>query len=96
MLKFQVDQQNGFQLLEVTFDGDALVPEDIADIQLPVEIDCTGGVIISGRLPIWAHSAIAHQLHPTAWVAHLDPRLGGGVIVQSHKKGFTVGQVIPV
>jgi len=54
------------------------------------------GVIISGRLPVWAHSAIAHLFHATKFVAHFDPRLKGGVIVASHDSNYKIGQVIAV
>ena len=54
------------------------------------------GVIISGRLPVWAHSAIAHLFHPAKFVAHFDPRLKGGVIVASHSPEYKIGQVVPV
>ena len=59
-------------------------------------IDTTIGVVISHRGAIWLHSAIAHHFHVAAWVGHLDPRLGGAVVVQSHKRGFTVGDVISI
>ena len=54
------------------------------------------GVVISGRLPIWAHSALAHLFHPAKFVAHFDPRLKGGVIVATHSPEYKLGQVIPV
>jgi len=54
------------------------------------------GVVISGRLPVWAHSAIAHLFHASKFIAHFDPRLKGGVIVATHDTNYKVGQVISV
>ncbi len=51
------------------------------------------GVIISGRLPIWAHSALAHLFHSAKFVAHFDPRIGA-VVVQSHSTDYKIGQII--
>jgi CRISPR-associated protein Csx3 len=54
------------------------------------------GVIISGRLPVWAFSALIHYFHPRPWVATFDPRLGGGVVVATHTRDVSVGEIIPV
>jgi CRISPR-associated Csx3 family protein len=54
------------------------------------------GVIISGRLPVWAFSALIHYFHPRPWVATFDPRLGGGVVVATHARDVSVGEIIPV
>ena len=57
------------------------------------------GVVISHRGSIWLHSALAHHFHIAAWVAHFDPRVGdggGAVVVQSHKRGYAVGDVISI
>ena len=54
------------------------------------------GVILSGRLPIWVFGGLVHMYHPRPWVATYDPRLQGGVVVQSHVKFPRVGDVIPL
>ena len=54
------------------------------------------GVIISGRLPVWAFVSIAHLFHPAKWVATFDPRLGGAVVVATHVPDIQVGDVLPV
>ncbi len=54
------------------------------------------GVVISGRLPVWAHSALAHLFHASKFVAHFDPRFKGGIVVSSHDKMYKIGQVVPV
>ncbi|MFM6151967.1 MAG: CRISPR-associated ring nuclease Crn3/Csx3, partial [Sphaerospermopsis kisseleviana] len=62
-------------------------------------INHTKGVVISHRGSIWLHSAVAHHFHVAAWVAHFDPRVGdggGAVISQTHKRGFSVGDVISI
>jgi len=52
------------------------------------------GVIISGRIPVWAYGAVVHHFHPRPWVATFDPRLGGGVVVASHTKGVEIGDIM--
>jgi CRISPR-associated protein Csx3 len=54
------------------------------------------GIIISGRLPVWAFSALIHYFHPRPWVATFDPRLGGGVVVSTHTRDMSIGKVISV
>lgn len=51
------------------------------------------GVIISGRGPVWGYAMMIHKGHPTPWLAVNDPRLGA-VVVQTHKKGLLMGQII--
>ena len=55
----------------------------------------TEGLVLSGRLPVWAFAALAHMFHPRPWVGTFDPRLGGGVVVMSHDpNGPSVGDVV--
>ncbi len=70
-------------------------PETLATLELPSGIDTRGGIILSGRAPIWLYAHLVHELHPTAWVACFDPRLGA-VVVATHSRQTQVGQVIPV
>lgn len=87
-----------YQLLTIEFlSPDRLIaPQDLATLTLPTGIDTTGGVIITGRAPIWLYAALVHELHPTAWVACFDPRLNGGVVVATHSRQTSMGQVIPL
>ncbi|MBE7384515.1 MAG: CRISPR-associated protein Csx3 [Leptolyngbya sp. SIO1E4] len=72
-----------------------MTPEDLRSLMLPTGIDATGGVVISGRAPIWLYTYLVHELHPTAWVACYDPRLGA-VVVTTHSRQVQTGQVIPL
>ncbi|XDE60675.1 CRISPR-associated ring nuclease Crn3/Csx3 [Arthrospira platensis BEA 1257B] len=60
-------------------------PEDLRDQNLPAHIDYKGGIVISGRGPIWLYGYLIHELHPAAWVACYDPRLGA-VVVATHSQ----------
>lgn len=84
-----------YQLLAIslTRPDRLLFPEDLSHLQLPAGIDPTQGVVISGRGPLWLYGHLIHELHPTAWVACYDPRLGA-VVVASHSPRVRVGQVI--
>lgn len=88
----------GATLVEMSIKGDGIL--DFADLPAILnafpEVPPHLGVILSGRLPIPAYCAIARHLHPTAWVAVMAPAAGGAVVVQSHKKGYAVGQVVAV
>jgi len=72
------------------------LPELVQAVEERVPAGGTEGVILSGRLPVWAFAALAHHFHPRPWVATFDPRLGGGVVVQTHVSGVNVGQVVPL
>jgi CRISPR-associated Csx3 family protein len=87
-----------FQLLTIELASpDRLIePQDLTNLILPEGIDTTGGVMITGRAPIWLYAALVHELHPTAWVACFDPRLNGGVVVATHSRQTHMGQVIPL
>ena len=100
-LKLGAAQQwNGlsYQVLSIELvSPDRLIsPPDLASLPLPPGINTTGGVIVTGRAPIWLYAALVHELHPTAWVACFDPRLNGGVVVATHSRQTSVGQVIPL
>ena len=97
-IKFDITKTSEATLVEMTIEGDGVLdfsdlPEIVQDFP---EVDPAKGVILSGRLPIPAYCAISHHLHPTAWVAVMAPAAGGAVVVQSHKKGYAVGQIVPV
>ena len=72
-----------------------ITPENLKSIRLPVGIDARVGMIVSGRAPIWLYCYLVHELHPVAWVACFDPRIGA-VVVATHTHQVQVGEVIPL
>ncbi|MEM9009420.1 MAG: CRISPR-associated ring nuclease Crn3/Csx3 [Cyanobacteria bacterium P01_F01_bin.86] len=86
-----------YQILSIalTSPDRLMMPDDLRSLSLPSGIDATGGVVISGRAPIWLYAYLVHELHPTAWVATYDPRLGA-VVVVTHSRQVKTGQVIPL
>jgi|GEM_PF-267236 len=54
-------------------------------------------VIVEGRAPIWRYGMALHLLHasPAAAIAFYDPRLGA-VVVASHSKKWSAGDIIDV
>ncbi|RCJ31806.1 CRISPR-associated protein Csx3 [Nostoc punctiforme NIES-2108] len=92
-----VVQNLKYQVLsvELTSSDRLIEPQNIKNLELPSGIDTTGGVIISGRAPMWLYSYLTHALHPTAWVACYDPRLGA-VVSATNSRQVCIGQVIPV
>jgi CRISPR-associated protein Csx3 len=81
-----------FQIIRIEFEG-ILSPDILKSLQLPSGIDHKMGVVISGRAPIWLYAFIVHELHPTAWVACYDPRLGA-VVVATHSREVQIGQIL--
>ncbi|MDF5729195.1 MAG: CRISPR-associated ring nuclease Crn3/Csx3 [Rhizonema sp. PD38] len=93
----QIYQGLKYQVLSIELiKSDCLIePQDLVNLELPEGIDTTGGVVISGRAPIWLYAYLTHELHPTAWVACYDPRLGA-VVVATHSRLVRIAQVIAV
>lgn len=95
-----VSEHDEFVLVEVSLGGPIApgdLPELLASVQEAVGRSYFGrGVIISGRMPVWAYAALVHEFHPARWVATFDPRLAGGVVVESHDPGVRVGEVVRV
>ncbi len=90
-----ISQRWKYQFLTIALTkSDRLIePADLRNLELPFGIDTTGGVVISGRAPIWLYAYLTHELHPTAWVACYDPRLGA-VVVATHTHLVGIGDVI--
>lgn len=84
--------------LDITLANGVINPEDVQKLiaDLPIDDGGTEGVILSGRMPIWAFAALVHHFHPRPFVATFDPRLAGGVVVASHTEGVNIGDVIDI
>lgn len=98
MIDWHVRRGSGWSLIEFTLPR-PLGPDDLAQVRLPNEV--TGrtneGLIISGRGPVWLYAHLTHLAHIFPWVATYEPRLHGGVVVESHvSQGPEVGDVIEV
>jgi CRISPR-associated protein Csx3 len=91
---FQVQAFDSFSVLTFDIPGGVINPQDLQNISVP-EVPFNQGIIISGRGPVWLFAFLCHHFHPALWVATHDPRLGGGVVVQTHQPGVAVGEVIP-
>ena len=87
----------GYQLLTIALVScDRIItPQDLENLRLPIGLDPKKGVVISGRAPVWLYVYLAHECHPTAWVACFDPRLGA-VVTFTHSHAVKIGQIIPL
>ena len=94
-VKFQTKEHEGFVLVEFELDSPVIKPEELREITPPA-VPVGRGVVISGRGPIWLYGVLIHHFHPASWVAVFDPRLGGGVVVESHVPEVQVGDVVKV
>lgn len=84
------------QLLSIQLTTGIIEPQDLQKFTVPPDLESERGIIIEGRAPIWLYGFLIHQCHATPWVACYDPRLGGAVVVESHRKGVAVGDVIKI
>ena len=101
-VNYTLERQDGLVVVKFVIEGGVIVPEELDDAVnelaklLAPEKYGDKLVIVSGRGPIWLYGALLHYLHPFKAVAFYDPRLNGGVVVQSHVEEYRVGQVIPL
>ncbi|WP_072619166.1 CRISPR-associated ring nuclease Crn3/Csx3 [Spirulina major] len=90
----EVQPEQAYQQLNIAIAGGIAEPQDLVGLRLPEGVNWSQGVILNGRAPIWVYAYLVHECHAAAWVACYDPRLGGAVVVESHRKGVNVAQVI--
>lgn len=95
-IQFTTTEHDGYTLLEFEIPGGVCEPSDLATLT-PPEVPGTGGVVISGRGPVWLYAALAHHYHTTQWVATFDPRMGGAVVTSRHSRTAPpVGTVVEI
>ena len=90
-----------YLFVDIDLEGEILSPKDLPAFLERVRLEVGNrfygkGIVLSGRLPIWAYVALAHEFHPAQWVATFDPRLNGAVVAASHVRTRRVGEVIPI
>lgn len=79
---------------------DVISPRDIepilGEVKRNISVEKFGDkvVVISGRMPIWLAGALVHYFHPAKAVAVFDPRLQGGVVVETHTIDVRIGDVV--
>jgi CRISPR-associated protein Csx3 len=88
-------ETNDYTLVNIDIEGGTCEPIDLKSIVIP-PVKGNKGVVLNGRAPIWVFGTLIHHFHATQWVATNDPRQGGAVVVESHKLGVSVGDIIPL
>jgi CRISPR-associated protein Csx3 len=83
----------GYQILSIEIPS-VVELANLTSLSLPSGMDFKKGVVITGRGPIWLYATLTHLCHSFVWVATYDPRIGA-IVVQSHSKEVSVGDVIP-
>lgn len=91
-IKFNVKEEDKYNIVSFEIEG-VISPEDLIGLT-PPKVDGSKGVILSGRGPIWLYCFLTHFYHPTKFIATYDPRLGGGVIVETHSVEHAIGSVL--
>jgi CRISPR-associated protein Csx3 len=80
--------------VQISNDDGIIEPEDLKGLKLPSGIDFSQGIVIEDKGPIWLYAYLVHECHPAAWVGCYDPRYKGAVVVETHTRGVSVGQVL--
>ncbi len=87
-------ESDAYTLVDINIEGGTCEPADLKTLAIPT-VKGNKGVVLNGRAPIWVFATLVHHFHATQWVATNDPRLGV-IVVESHKSGVSVGDVIPL
>jgi len=93
-IQFEIKEADKYTIINY-FLPKPIEPEKLKLI-VPPKVNPQKGVIISGKGPIWLYGFLIHHYHSTKFVATYDPRLGGGVIVESHSPDWDTGDTIKV
>lgn len=80
--------------VQITNDDGIIEPEDLKGLKLPSGIDFSQGIVIEGKGPIWLYAYLVHECHAAAWVGCYDPRHKGAIVVETHTRIVSVGQVL--
>jgi CRISPR-associated protein Csx3 len=99
MFDLKVKPNESFSFIEITLTENIIKPEDLNQLIKSIEdlaVPFNQGIVLSGRLPVWAFGAVIHYFHPAQFVATFDPRLNSGVVVMSHVKEVKIGDLINV
>jgi len=95
MILVKTTETESYTLVDIEIENGAAEPSDLKTMKLPT-VKGNKGVVLTGRAPIWVFGTLIHHFHATKWVATNDPRQGGAVVVESHKSGVSVGDIIPL
>lgn len=98
VLKYHLKRSDNITLFEFELTRN-LEPNDLSSIKLPDPVKEGIGsslVILSGKGPIWLYAFMVHHFHPCKAVAIFDPRLEGGVVVESHTNEFKIGEIVKI
>jgi CRISPR-associated protein Csx3 len=80
--------------VQITTDDGIIEPEDLKGLKLPSGIDFSQGIVVEGKGPIWLYAYLVHECHAATWVGCYDPRHKGAIVVETHSRTVSVGQVL--
>ncbi len=93
-ITFTVKEEDEYTL--VYFELNDIIGPEILKNLTPPKVDGRKGVVLSGRGPIWLYAYLTHYYHPTAYVAVYDPRLGKGVVIETHTQNYKLGDTMDI
>jgi CRISPR-associated protein Csx3 len=95
-LQYKLEQRDDYAIVHISFQ-DMLKPRELKTTHPPDAVKegfAHKGVVLNGAMPLWLCGFLVHKYHPTKFVAIVDPRLKGAVVVESHVSALEVGDVI--
>lgn len=89
---------DGGTMVTFTIPGGVITPPElpkvVEEFELLIQSHLAGGIVISGRGPVWLYVALAHAAHPAKWVGTYEPRSGGAIVCSSHTSEPILGSFV--
>lgn len=87
-----------YQILAIAADPpkQPIKPHEIAEIDLPIDLDLTREVILFGQVPLWVYGALVARCQTVPWIGCFAALEGEAVVIQSRVPERTPGDVVPI
>lgn len=87
-----------YQILAIAADppNQLIKPHEIAEIDLPIDLDLTREVILFGQAPMWVYGALIARCQTVPWIGCFAALEGEAVVVQSRIPERSPGDVVPI
>jgi CRISPR-associated protein Csx3 len=92
----QSTNQSHYQTLSITLPWQPILPEQLATLTLPIDLDLSQEVVLNGQLPSWLYGRLVDLCRTAPWIGCYNAPSGGIVVIHSQLDNPTVGELIPV
>ncbi|NJL41359.1 MAG: hypothetical protein HC899_35110 [Leptolyngbyaceae cyanobacterium SM1_4_3] len=76
--------------------GRAIDPAELADLDLPPNVDLSQPVILFGPVPTWVYGRLVSLCREAPWIGCFSAPEAQAIVVHSRKVGMAVGDVVAV